>query len=86
MRIPYPVPAPPPPPQTHTLHAKPTSPADAIRLTIGRTFDGNATGEGDLPNGGMGKEEENEWMLGRTLLVEDPLPEDIVLLIHHLVS
>jgi hypothetical protein len=34
----------------------------------------------------IGRDEENEWMLGRTLLLDDTIPEDLVLLLHHLVS
>ena len=33
---------------------------------------------------GVGREEDNEYLLGRSLLVEDALPDDIVLLMFHL--
>ena len=84
MKMPYPV----PPPHTksaapHTPHAKPDVSPDAIRLSIARDL--RKVEERDSEMKGAGKEEENEWMLGRTVLIEDSAPEDIVMLLHHLV-
>lgn len=83
MRIPYPVPAPPCPPQAPTLNAKPVTSPDAIRLSIGKAWKGS---DMDVQEAkvGVGREEDNEYLLGRSLLVEDALPEDIVLLMFHL--
>ncbi|ORX37124.1 hypothetical protein BD324DRAFT_427167 [Kockovaella imperatae] len=82
MRLHYPVPAPPGPATQHVLHSKPASSADAIRLSVGKPWKlGKGKEEEKL---GLGREEENEFLLGRTLFVEDVLPEDIVLLFYHL--
>lgn len=64
--------------------AKTASPPDAIRVGVGKSL---LVEEGDdLPKDAGGKEEDNEIMLGRTLLVEEPVSEDLILLFHHLVS
>ena len=54
-----------------------TSAADAVSIAIGRPAGAEAS---DPPKQGEG----NEWMLGRTLLVEDTFSEDLVLLLSHL--
>lgn len=77
--MPYPEPI--PLPQTTLLH-KTTVPPEAIRLTAAKEW----TLASDKAEQGAGKEEENEWFLGRTLLLEEILAEDLVLLMHRLVS
>lgn len=79
MRVPYPVPLP-----SHPVapQAKPVASHDCIRLSVARDWkDGRETHEQSA-----GKQEENEWMLGRVLLLEEAVPEDLVLLMHHLVG
>lgn len=64
--------------------AKTASPADAIRIGVGKSL---LVEEGDdAPKVAGGKEEDNEIMLGRTLLLEEPISEDLILLLHHLVG
>ena len=88
MRVPFPVAS---PPAAHTAasqpHAKPTLVAEAIRISIGREYskEGKNHREAKVASETMGQDE-NEWMLGRALLIEDMIPEDVVLLMHHLVS
>ena len=83
MRVNYPVPSPPATtgiaPQ---LGVKPAIPLDAVRLSVGREL----TDGGDSDKKAAGGMEENEWMLGRLLLLDDGLSDDVVLLLHHLVS
>ncbi|WWD18748.1 hypothetical protein CI109_103202 [Kwoniella shandongensis] len=84
LRMPFPVPSPattaPTAPQ---LNVKQGTPPDAVRIAIGRPYktDEECTADKDVKGG---REEENEWMLGRTLLLEEAVPEDMVLLMHHL--
>jgi hypothetical protein len=78
MRVPYPVPIPLP---TTTLAPKGT-PAEAIRLSVAKDW----TMSPKSSEQKAGKEEENEWLLGRALLLEEAPPEDLVLLMHRLVS
>jgi len=81
MRVPYPVGAP-LPPHPVAPQAKPSVAVDCVRLSVGRDWnDGKAK-----PQQSFGKQEENEWMLGRMLLLEEAVPEDLVLLMYHLVS
>ena len=83
MRMTYPIPLPLPPTQSAAaILAKPGTPAEAIRLSVGRDWQDGI--EKEIKS--IGKEEENEWMLGRVLLVEEAVTEDVVLLMHHLVS
>ncbi|WVF68754.1 hypothetical protein IAT40_003526 [Kwoniella sp. CBS 6097] len=85
LRMPFPVPAPPvAPTQPHQLHAKPAIPADAIRIAIGREYKIEEQDEMSMKAPSVGKEEENEWMLGRAMLLEEAVPEDLVRLVHHL--
>lgn len=77
MRVPYPVPIPLP----ATLLHKTTVPPEAIRLSVAKEW----TRATDKAEQSVGKEEENEWFLGRALLLEEALPEDLVLLMHRLV-
>lgn len=65
--------------------AKTASPPDAVKIGVGRSLIDEA-GEQPAASDGGGKEEENEVLLGRTLLLEEPLAEDLILLLHHLVS
>lgn len=88
MRINFPVATPPSapaaPPQ---LLARPTIPPDAIRISFGRAFRGVPDERKPKQRtDSTGREEDNEWMLGRTLLLEEAVLEDVVLLMHHLVS
>jgi hypothetical protein len=68
----------------------PAIPADALRVGIGREVQSDQL-EGAKPEEqsggfGQGQAEGNEWMLGRTLLLDEAVQEDMVLLLHHLVS
>ena len=89
MRVPYPVPVPlSPPAPVHSRNGpNNASPAEAIRLSVGRDLkDGpKSDAQTGATGAGPGKQEANEWMLGRTVLLEEAVPEDIVLLMHHLV-
>jgi len=89
MRVPYPVPVPllPAAPLHSRNGAANASPAEAIRLSLGRDLDDGPRSDvqHEAPGAQVGKQEENEWMLGRTLLLDEAVPEDIVLLMHHLV-
>lgn len=58
--------------------------ADAIRLSIGKEYQGIDVKKEVVKEGSVGREEENEWMLGRVLFLEEAVPEDLVLLMHHL--
>jgi hypothetical protein len=81
MKVPYPIGVP-LPAQPVAPQARPVVPAECVRLSVGRDWkDGK---EKEEPS--AGKQEENEWMLGRVLLLEEAVPEDLVLLMHHLVS
>jgi hypothetical protein len=85
MRVPFPVAIPVSVGSGPVLNARPAIPPEAIRICIGKEIQ---TGLPKKEEGGegMGRQEENEWMLGRALLVEETLPEDLVLLLHRLVS
>ena len=88
MRMPFPVAISPiatsAPPQLLTNNSVPP---EAIRLSVGREFRGVAAGrQPNKTSDSMSQEEDNEWMLGRTLLLEEAVPEDTTLLMHHLVS
>ena len=88
MRVPFPMASPPVAQAAASQsHAKPTIAADAIRISVGRehTIEGKKNSETKDASETMGRDG-NEWMLGRALLVEDNIPEDVVLLMHHLVS
>ena len=86
MRMPYPVPIPPPPtsyaPQSQSAQKPATSP-ETIRVAIGGPFGGVKIAD---KVDGAGKVEDNEWLLGRVLVLEEAMAEDLVLLLHHLVS
>jgi hypothetical protein len=89
MRATYPVPRPPSHPlAAPQLHVKPSTPQDTLRVGIGKEIRDDVTVEnGDLrEHAAKGQAEGNEWMLGRALLLEEAVPEDMVLLMHHLVS
>ena len=83
MRMPYPVPIPPQPvayaPQ---MGVKPGIVPETIRVSLGAVFGGATTDKNDA----AGKVEDNEWSLGRVLVLEEAMAEDLVLLSHHLVS
>jgi hypothetical protein len=86
MRMAYPIPIPPPPtsfaPQSQSSQ-KPASTPEMIRISLGGAFGGTkVTSKAD----GAGKVEDNEWLLGRTMILEEAMAEDLVLLSHHLVS
>ncbi|OCF40285.1 hypothetical protein I317_05918 [Kwoniella heveanensis CBS 569] len=84
LRMPFPVPAPAvASTQPYQPHTRPAVPSDAIRIAIGREY---KTEEDEAPAKAtsVGKEEENEWMLGRAMLLEEAVPEDLVRLMHHL--
>ncbi|ORY31849.1 hypothetical protein BCR39DRAFT_525741 [Naematelia encephala] len=82
MRFPVPIPSV-PPTSGPQLNAKPSVPLEAIRISIGREYDISPGCKAEKAES-MGRTEENEWMLGRTLLLEEAVPEDLVLLMHHL--
>lgn len=92
MRIAFPVPAPPTAPAAAPqLHVKPVIPLDAVRVAIGRPYrddveEGKKKAQGEASEASVGYAEENEWMLGRSVLLEEAVTEDIVLLMHHLVG
>jgi hypothetical protein len=67
------------------ISARTASSPDAIKLCVGRLSSEVPTKPDEGQEGG-GKEDENEIMLGRTLLLEETISEDLVLLLHHLVS
>jgi hypothetical protein len=78
MRIDYPTANPLAP-----VSARTASSPDAIKVNVGRRST-------DVPLASLGqdvggKEDDNEIMLGRTLLLEETISEDLVLLLHHLV-
>ncbi|ADV25860.1 hypothetical protein I305_04819 [Cryptococcus gattii E566] len=83
MRMPFPVPfAVPPVPVAQGFKQDIT--ADAIRLSIGKKYQDGDMKKEAVKEGSVGREEENEWMLGRVLFLEEAIPEDLVLLMHHL--
>lgn len=66
------------------VSARSASSPDAIKVCVGRrSADIPVVAEGQQEGGG--KEDDNEIMLGRTLLLEETISEDLVLLLHHLV-
>jgi hypothetical protein len=69
VRVPYPVPRP-----------APARGGEGVRVSVGRPW----PSEADSKPHALGHGEGNEWALGRTLLLEEVLAEDIVLLMHHL--
>ncbi|WRT68074.1 uncharacterized protein IL334_005049 [Kwoniella shivajii] len=84
MRMPFPTPATIPPTQAPQLGVKPPTPTDAIRIAIGREYKPEEEEKAPNKPTSVGREEENEWMLGRTLLLEEAVPEDLIRLLHHL--
>lgn len=80
MRIAYPATSP-----LNPVSARTASTPDAIKVCVGRSgLEGtDETAAKDEEKGG--KEDDNEIMLGRTLLLEETIAEDLVLLFHHLV-
>nr|XP_019045287.1 hypothetical protein I302_05676 [Kwoniella bestiolae CBS 10118]OCF24217.1 hypothetical protein I302_05676 [Kwoniella bestiolae CBS 10118] len=84
MRMPFPVPSTATSTQPPQLGVRSGVPADAIRIAIGREYRPEEEEVTPRKKGGVGREEENEWMLGRTLLLEEAVPEDLVRLMHHL--
>ncbi|GMK59712.1 hypothetical protein CspeluHIS016_0803180 [Cutaneotrichosporon spelunceum] len=68
VRVTYPVPRPGP------------AEKEGVRLSVGRSW----PSEADTAPHALGHGEGNEWTLGRTLLLEEIVAEDIVLLMHHL--
>ncbi|AFR98636.2 hypothetical protein C343_06613 [Cryptococcus neoformans C23] len=83
MRMPFPVPSTTPPIPV-TQDTKHDITAGAIRLSIGKEYQGGVVKKETTKEGSVGREEENEWMLGRVLFLEEAVPEDLVLLMHHL--
>lgn len=71
VRVTYPVPKPPP---------KDAKAGEGVRVSVGRPWP-SASKSGPLT---LGHGEGNEWALGRSLLLEEVVAEDIVLLMHHL--
>nr|XP_018262052.1 uncharacterized protein I303_05067 [Kwoniella dejecticola CBS 10117]OBR84210.1 hypothetical protein I303_05067 [Kwoniella dejecticola CBS 10117] len=84
MRMPFPVPSSISPSQPPQLGVRAGIPADAIRLAVGREYRPEEEEVARKKASPVGREEENEWMLGRTLLLEEAVPEDLVRLMHHL--
>lgn len=66
------------------VSARTASSPDAIRVCVGRRSSEVPIKAEEEQEGG-GKEDDNEIMLGRTLLSEETISEDLVLLLHHLV-
>jgi hypothetical protein len=81
MRIAYPAASP-----LNPVSARTASTADAIKVCVGRSGLEGADDTADKGEEGGGKEDDNEVMLGRTLLLEETIAEDLVLLFHHLVG
>jgi len=79
VKITYPTASPLAPVSTRTA-----SSPDAIKVCVGRRSSEVPTKTEDGQEGG-GKEDDSEIMLGRTLLLEETISEDLVLLLHHLV-
>lgn len=67
------------------VSARTASSPDAIKVNVGRRSTGVPLVSEQLGQEGGGKEDENEIVLGRTLLLEETISEDLVLLLHHLV-
>lgn len=87
MRVPYPVVVPPSQISAPILGQRPGLMPETIRVSVARQFTGTGlpkeVGDDTAPKG---KSEENEWLLGRVLFLEDAIQEDILLLMYHLVS
>ena len=66
------------------VSARTASSPDAIKVCVGRRSSEIPSKAEEGQEGG-GKEDDNEIMLGRTLLLEETISEDSVLLLHHLV-
>jgi hypothetical protein len=66
------------------VSARTASSPDAIKVCVGQRSSEVPAVTGEEQEGG-GKEDDNEIMLGRTLLLEETIPEDLVLLLHHMV-
>lgn len=92
MKINYPVPVPPAPATApHQLGQRANVAPEAIRMAVAREWEGGVTqtGQGSGPQEAphlTGRMEENEWLLGRVLMTEEAIAEDLILLLHHLVS
>lgn len=87
LRLPYPVAVPSAPGSAPQMGQKPVIPPEAVRVHIARSpAPPPGPAEGDAAPAQGGKLEDNEWMLGRVLLLEDVLQEDLVLLFYYLVS
>lgn len=67
------------------VSARTASSPDAIKVNVGRRSTEVPLVSEHLGQEGGGKEDENEIVLGRTLLLEETISEDLVLLLHHLV-
>nr|ODN91829.1 hypothetical protein L203_01081 [Cryptococcus depauperatus CBS 7841] len=85
MRMPFPVPKCPsaPLPILPPGVQRDEGSSRATRIAIGKEYRGDEE-ESVRATERLGKEEENQWMLGRALLLEEAIPEDLVLLLHHL--
>ncbi|KAK4689020.1 hypothetical protein P7C73_g1097, partial [Tremellales sp. Uapishka_1] len=77
LRTLYPVPAP-----VTTAKVQSNSLSDGVRISLGRALQDETSETRKAPN--VGREEENEWLLGRSLLLEEAISEDLVRLMHHL--
>lgn len=80
MRVSYPAANP-----LNPVSARTASPPDAIKVCVGRRGVEDVEEDTSLSKDSGGKEDDNEVMLGRTLLLEETIAEDLVLLLHHLV-
>lgn len=67
------------------VSARTASSPDAIKVNVGRRSTEAPLVSEQLGQEGGGKEDDNEIMLGRSLLLEETISEDLVLLLHHLV-
>lgn len=86
MRVAYPAIVPAAPGPAPQMGQKPAIAPEAIRICLGREFAEQARITNGVSAQPTGQSEGNEWCLGRTLLLEDAVPEDLVLLLYHLVS
>lgn len=89
VRVAYPVPRPAPRepqhhhnnPQSH-LHRRP-APTEGIRASVGRPFP-SQDNKDDATT--LGQADTNDWMLGRSLMMEEVVSEDLIQLMYRLVS
>lgn len=91
VRVAYPTPRPAPkisfqqqqhPPHHNHLHHRPT-PTEDIRVSVGRSFPPPKT-EDESEISSIGHATANDWMLGRTFMLEEVITEDLMQLLYRL--